>query len=156
MHYLALQDVKFHDPAPLHQLADLMAEGDVHVICQKPGTEGLLVPSKIYGTLAAGRPSIFVGPKRCEVATILLDSGSGLIVEPGDVAAAVDALQKLVGSPILCSQMGEHAKRYYYEHFGRNRGVTKIVDILNRAATKPPASVARSGGATTDSRRLRA
>ena len=114
-----------------------MAKGDIHVISQKPGTEGLLVPSKIYGTLAAGRPSIFVGPKRCEVATILRESGSGLIVKPGDVAAAEDALETLASSSVLRRQMGERAKRYYDEHFGRSRGVTRIVDILNRAATKP-------------------
>ena len=146
---LVLKNVEFRDPVPLHQLPDLLAEGDIHVICQKLGTEGLLVPSKIYGTLAAGRPSIFVGPKRCEVATILDDSGSGLIVEPGDVAAAVDALKTLASSSVLRRQMGERAKRYYDEHFGRKRGVTRIVDILNRAATKPLSSLTPSGEAKT-------
>ena len=141
---LALKNVVFRDPVPLPQLPDLMAEGDIHVICQKPGTEGLLVPSKIYGTLAAGRPSIFVGPKRCEVATILHESRSGLIVELGDVAAAADALKPLASSSILRRQMGERAKRYYDEHFGRNRGVTRIVDILNRAATKPTAGITQN------------
>ena len=71
---LQLTNVEFAEPVPLYKLNDTLAAGDIHIICQKKGTEGLLVPSKIYGTLAAGRPSLFVGPADCEVGRIVRDS----------------------------------------------------------------------------------
>lgn len=127
---LALGNVEFSSPIPLYQLPDLLADGDIHVICQQPGTEGLLVPSKIYSTLAAGRPSLFIGLTNCEVGQILRDSGSGFVIKPGDVECATNTLIKLATSPQLRQNMGEKARRYYERHFGRDKSIQKIVDIL--------------------------
>jgi len=124
---LQLGNVEFRPPVPLYALPELLAGGDIHVICQKPGTEGLLVPSKIYSTLAAGRPSLFVGPADCEVGQIVRESRSGFIIEPGEVAGAVNALASLAGSAALRREMGENAREYY---FGRQRSVAKIISII--------------------------
>ena len=93
---LRLRNVEFREPVPLYKLAELLATGDIHIICQKPGTEGLLVPSKIYSTMAVGRPSLFVGPTDCEVGRIVRYSRSGFVVEPGDVEGVSNALTNLV------------------------------------------------------------
>ena len=130
---MGLANVEFAPPVPLYQLPDLLAGGDIHLICQKPGTEGLLVPSKVYSTLAAGRPSIFVGPADCEVGRIIAESGSGFVVEPGDVGKAMDALRYLAGSQALREAMGRKGRAYYEQHFGRDRSVSRIVDILEVA-----------------------
>ena len=127
---LALGNVKFSSPVQLYRLPDLLADGDIHVICQQPGTEGLLVPSKIYSTLAAGRPSLFIGLTNCEVGQILRDSGSGFVIKPGDVECAKNTLIKLATSPQLRQNMGEKARRYYERHFGRDKSIQKIIDIL--------------------------
>ena len=131
---LRLRNVKFREPVPLYKLAELLTTGDVHITCQKRGTEGLLVPSKIYSTMAAGRPSLFVGPHDCEVGRIVRDSRSGFIVEPGDVEGAFNALMSLVLSEALRWEMGKNAREYYGFHFGRQRSVSRIVEILERVA----------------------
>ncbi len=130
---LHLHNAEFRDPVPLHQLSALLVAGDIHVICQKPGTEGLLVPSKIYSTLAAGRPSLFVGPPNCEVSRIIRESRSGFVVDTGDIEGAMQALSTLAGSALLRQQMGQRAKQYYEEKFGRKRSVAKIIDVIERA-----------------------
>jgi len=132
---LGLANVRFSPPVPLCQLPDLLASGDIHVICQRPGTQGLLVPSKIYGTLAAGRPSIFIGPRDCEVGEIIRDSESGFVVEPGDVEKATDALRYLATSATLREMMGRKGRAYYEHHFGRERSVSCIVEILETVAS---------------------
>lgn len=131
---LQMRNVEFGEPVPLDKLFDVLAAGDIHIICQKPGTEGLLVPSKIYSTLAVGRPSLFVGPADCEVGRILHDSRSGLIVEPGDVEGAFNALKSLIRSAALRWEMGQNAKEFYKHHFGRQKSVAKIVSIIERVA----------------------
>ena len=129
---LQLRNVEFGEPVPLYKLAELLASGDIHIICQKRGTEGLLVPSKIYGTLVAGRPSLFVGPHDCEVSRIVRDSRSGFVVEPGDVEGVSNALTSLVLSSTLREKMGENAREYYRLHFGRKQSVAKIISVIER------------------------
>ena len=43
---------------------------------------GLVVPSKIYGALAAGRPVVFLGPRASEAARVISESGRGLVFDP--------------------------------------------------------------------------
>jgi len=131
---LELTDTEFRPPVPLYRLPRLLAEGDIHLVAQKPRTEGLIVPSKIYGILAVGRPSLFVGPTDCEVSRIVRDSGSGFAVAPGDIQAAANALKQLAGDPELRRQMGERAKEYYEENFGRKRSVAKIITLIEQVA----------------------
>jgi len=130
---LQMKNVEFGEPVPLYKLFDVLATGDIHIICQKPGTEGLLVPSKIYSTLAVGRPSLFVGPADCEVGRIVHDSRSGFIVEPRDVEGAFKALASLVSSAALRWEMGQNAREYYEYYFGRQKSVAKIVSIIEQA-----------------------
>lgn len=130
---LHLADAEIRPPVPLEGLSALLARGDIHLICQQPGTEGLLVPSKVYSTLAAGRPSLFVGPAGCEVGRIVCESGSGFVVEPGDVATAADVLQRLTTNLALQRGMGRNARAYYERYFGRERSVSRIVAILEAA-----------------------
>ena len=130
---LQLTDVEVRRPVPLGQLDALLARGDMHLICQKPGTEGLLVPSKIYSTLAAGRPCLFVGPYDCEVAQIILTSRCGYVVAPGDVDEAEEALREMATLKPLRWIMGRNARAYYERHFGRGRSVSRIVGILEAA-----------------------
>jgi len=131
---LQLRNVEFRDPVALPKLPGLLAAGDIHLVCQKPGTEGLLVPSKTYGILAIGRSMIFLGPEHCEVARIVRESECGFVVAPGDVESAARVLEQLAVDGDLCRKMGERAMRYYREHFGRRRSITRIIDVLERVA----------------------
>ncbi len=160
---LQLHNAEFREPVPLCHLAELLVTGDIHVSCQKPGTEGLLVPSKIYGTLAAGRPSLFVGPANCELSRIIRESQSGFVIDPGDVEGAMHALSTLAGSATLRQQMGQNARQYYENHFGRQRSVSKIIDILEQAgrprgimgaAERPDAHKFRQPGQRVEARSM--
>jgi len=130
---LGLDNVDFHPPQPLAALGDSLAAGDIHLISQRAGTEGLIVPSKLYGIMAAGRPVVFIGPKDCEVARIIHRSGCGLIVPPGDCQAAAEALKKLIASGELRSQMGRRGCEFYTAHFALRRGAAAVVQVVENA-----------------------
>ena len=127
---LGLDNVDFRPPVPLFKLPELLAGGDIHLVSQKLGTEGLLVPSKIYGILAAGRPVLFVGPNHSEIAAIITASGAGIIVRPGDVDGVVEALKRLVCNPHIREAMGACGKAYYEKHLGRERSVSRIIKAI--------------------------
>jgi len=131
---LGLRSVEFRPPQPLERLSDNLAVGDIHLVSQRPGTQGLIVPSKLYGILAAARPTVFIGPEDTEVAEILRDSGAGIIVAPGGEKAAADAFTRLVEDQNLRTEMGRRGRVYYEQHFGRDRSVSAIVKTIERAS----------------------
>jgi len=63
-----LNNVMFKPYQPREKLDQSLSVSDVHLISLKPELEGLIVPSKFYGILAAGRPVIFLGSKDGEIA----------------------------------------------------------------------------------------
>lgn len=85
-------NVEFRPPAPLENLAEALASADVHLACMSDALLGLVVPSKIYGALAAGRPCLFLGPRDSEAARIILESGRGLVFDPHTGGAELAAV----------------------------------------------------------------
>jgi hypothetical protein len=53
---------------------------------------GLVVPSKIYGALAVGRPCVFMGPSSSEAARVFAESGRGIVLPPGGSGESLAAL----------------------------------------------------------------
>ena len=127
---LGLTNVHFRPPQPLERLGRTLAIGDIHVVSQRPGTEGLIVPSKIYGILAAGRPVIYIGPENTDVSQIVRDSHAGIIVPNGDVEAFADAVRALANDGERRQDMGRRGREFYRKHFGKERSVDRIVGII--------------------------
>jgi glycosyltransferase involved in cell wall biosynthesis len=127
---LNLKNIKFRPPVPLNRLSRLLAIGDIHLVTQKLGTQGLIVPSKIYGILAAARPTLFIGPENCEPAMILRKSQAGIVVKPKDIDAVTNALRHLLIDHQLRITMGKLAREYYESNFGKNRSISKIVKTI--------------------------
>ena len=75
-------NVEFRPSAPLEKLSESLAAADVHLACMSDTLLGLVVPSKIYGALAAQRPVIFLGPRASEAARVISESGRGLNLDP--------------------------------------------------------------------------
>lgn len=102
---------------PRERLADSLGAADVHLISLEPRLEGLIVPSKIYGVLAAGRPCIFVGAPDGEVAEILRRHDCGTTVDPEDAVALVVAIERLAGDASLRQRLGANARQAVERHF---------------------------------------
>ncbi len=135
---LGLTNVDFHPPRPLEQLSDTLAAGDAHVVSQRPGTEGLIVPSKLYGALAAARPVLFIGPDATEAADIIRSARAGLVVPPGDRGRLADAIRMLASDDRLRAEMGDNGRRYYEDRLGKDRSVDRIADAIEAAGGEPP------------------
>ena len=105
-----LQNVRFIPFRPLEQVPHVMRAGDVHIVTVKRGLEGVVVPSKLYSILAAGRPLLVVAPQECDAARIALDTGCGVTADPDDPAAIAEAVLSLRDDPERLAKMGLSAK----------------------------------------------
>jgi colanic acid biosynthesis glycosyl transferase WcaI len=98
---------------------------DVHWVSLNPKLEGLIVPSKIYGIAAAGRPVIAVCARHGEIAKMVEQYACGRVVEPGDVDALVELIVQLYGDRALCAEMGRNARTMLDAHFTRQQSLAR-------------------------------
>lgn len=105
-----LENVRFFPYQPKEMLHDSFATADAFLVSLKPGLEGYIVPSKLYGILAAGRPYVAAVDRSCEVATVAQDHGCGVWAEPGDPDALAAAIASLCDGRTETRAMGERAR----------------------------------------------
>ena len=107
----ALTNVRFIERQPKERLAESFASADVFLVSLKRGLAGYIVPSKLYGILAAGRPFVAAVPAETEVAAVARDQECGIVVESGDVGGIIDAIRSLHGDRERVRRLGDNARR---------------------------------------------
>jgi colanic acid biosynthesis glycosyl transferase WcaI len=112
-----LDNVRFEAYQPRERLSESLSAADVHLISLDPRVEGLIVPSKVYGILAAGRPAIFIGSPDGEIGELLKELGCGAVIAPRDVESLVEAILRLAGDSALVSSLGAQARAAHEERF---------------------------------------
>src|SRR5213079_3565717 len=90
-----LTNVRFFPYQPKERLHESFAAADAFLVSLKPGLEGYIVPSKLYGILAAGRPFVAAVDPSCEVAAIAREHACGVVAPPGDPEGLVTAIAAL-------------------------------------------------------------
>lgn len=125
-----LSNVAFHPYQPQDKLGASLGAGDVHLITLVPAMEGVIVPSKVYGILAAGRPSLNVGDPRGEVAAILASAKAGFTVPPGDSALLAQRILELSTSPALCAELGANARAAFDERYSERIAFERWRQVL--------------------------
>jgi len=126
---LGLRNVRFLPRQPKDRLRDLFAAADVFVVSLRAGLSGYIVPSKLYGILAAGRPYIAATDDDCEAAILARARGCGLVARPGDADELAARIRTLYADPALRVWMGENARRAGLD-FDRRRAVRAYHDLF--------------------------
>ncbi|MDK2970882.1 MAG: hypothetical protein PWP23_637 [Candidatus Sumerlaeota bacterium] len=115
-------------------LAASLSAPDAHLITLDPRFDGLLVPSKIYGIMAASRPIVFVGSGNNEVASTIREANCGLLVDPEDPAGLLQALRQLAADPEEAAAMGQRGRAHLEAQFEREQATERFRLILEREA----------------------
>jgi glycosyltransferase involved in cell wall biosynthesis len=128
-----LTNVRFLPYQPKALLHDSFATADAFLVALKSGIEGFIVPSKVYGILAAGRPYVAATDPSSEAAQIARESGCGLVAAPGDPAALAEAIATLYDDPAMTRDMGTRA-RLVARQYDRKVAVESYHQLFARVA----------------------
>jgi glycosyltransferase involved in cell wall biosynthesis len=130
-----LPNVQFRPYQPRERLSESLSSADVHLISLQPQLEGLVMPSKFYGVLAAARPAIFIGDAEGEVARLIRANDCGFVVAPGDAGALAVAIRTLSADRSRCEAMGRRGRELHEARFapaialrGWERILTEVSD----------------------------
>jgi colanic acid biosynthesis glycosyl transferase WcaI len=116
VHFLPLQ--------PLERLGELLSTADMHLLPQSSGAADLVLPSKLSGMLASGRPVIATCHAGTEIDSVV--SKCGLVVGPQDVPALAAAICKLADEPAVRIELGRRARAYAEANFERDAILGRI------------------------------
>jgi len=113
---------------PLERLNDLLNAADIHLLPQRAGAADLVMPSRLTGMLASGRPVVATAAPGTQVAQVV--EGCGLAVRAEDPAALYAAVLQLVEDRELRLRLGRAAREYAVEHLGRDHVLHRFEDDL--------------------------
>lgn len=124
-----LPNVRFLPFRPVEQVSHVMMAGDVHIVTVKRGLEGVVVPSKLYSILAAGRPVLVVAAKESDAARIVAEVGCGMTADPDDPGEVAAAVRELRSDPLRLAEMGKRA-RETARKYARVNELQHLVEIM--------------------------
>jgi glycosyltransferase involved in cell wall biosynthesis len=104
---------------PRSNLGNTLTIPDVHIVSLKPALSGLIVPSKFYGALAAGRVIIFLGPETSEIARVIQDCDCGFVYEDSSAANIARTIERLRSDNELCDKLGRNARLAVDSHYNK-------------------------------------
>jgi glycosyltransferase involved in cell wall biosynthesis len=125
-------NVRFLPFRPVEQVPHVMLAGDVHGVTVRRGLEGVVVPSKLYSTLAMGRPVLVVASPSSDAARIVAESGCGLTADPDDPAAVAAAIRELRSNPARLSLMGRRAREVAAK-YAKLTDLRRFAEIVEQA-----------------------
>jgi glycosyltransferase involved in cell wall biosynthesis len=152
---MGLENVRFLPYQPKEELAASLSAADLHLVPLHPQVLKFLMPSKIYGILAAGTAALVATPPGTELAELVEENEVGFTAPPDDPLAFAAAIRRAADDPGRLAEMGERGYRLALSDFDRPVSTGRFAELLRGALSTPvPAGAvsAEAAGAAADPR----
>jgi colanic acid biosynthesis glycosyl transferase WcaI len=125
-------NIRFLDFFPATRIPSVLAAADAHIITVKRGLEGVVVPSKMYGILAAGKPIVAVAPRETDVVSLGVQRGFAVAADPDKPEELVAAVRELIFDANKLKSLGE-AARVAAPDYDRVKELQKFMQTIEEA-----------------------
>jgi colanic acid biosynthesis glycosyl transferase WcaI len=130
-----VSNVRFLPFFPPSKIPSVLAAADAHLITVKRGLEGVVVPSKMYGILAAGKPIVAVAPRETDAVSLGERLGFGVGADPDRPDEVASVLRGLAADGPRVKRMAQAARAAAPGYDGANE-LRKFAQLLE--AVKSP------------------
>jgi GDP-L-fucose synthase len=139
-----LQNVRFRPYQSLAELAHSLSAADLHLVPLDPRVTGCLVPSKLYGILAAGVPALVIADERSEASQIVRESGVGRVVSPRNHDELAQIIDWCAGHRSQLQEMGLRARRLAEQEYDRKTATGRFAQLLKDVLSGGPLDAEKS------------
>jgi colanic acid biosynthesis glycosyl transferase WcaI len=122
--------VRFLPYQPREALSDSLSSADVHFVGLSRGLSGYVVPSRLYGILAAGRPVIVAADSDSETAQVVEAVGCGLVIPPGRPELLAATIRDLRERRDELDEMGARGREYVVREADREVAIGRYRELL--------------------------
>lgn len=133
---IAFSFIKFYEPVPYNELNNLLCSVDIHFLFQKTDVQDTVMPSKILGMMASGKPSIITGNKDSEVAKIFKENNLSGFFSENNTKQVIDYLLEIKNEKNIALQIGEKAKHFVIDNFSENTILENFEAKVNEIISK--------------------
>jgi colanic acid biosynthesis glycosyl transferase WcaI len=127
-----IPNVRFLPFFPGNKIPSVLAAADAHIITVKRGLEGVVVPSKLYGIMAAGKPVVAVAPPECDCVSLGEKGGFAISADPDKATEFAVAVREISRDARKLRAMGEAALAAA-PAYERGDELGKLVAIIEEA-----------------------
>jgi putative colanic acid biosynthesis glycosyltransferase WcaI len=107
-----------------------LSTADIHVVGLARGLAGYVVPSRLYGILATGRPVIAAAEPESETAQLVARIGCGVVVPPGNPFALARAIRAAHDGDYDLAAMGRRARMFAESEGDRPIAIGRYEGVL--------------------------
>jgi len=127
-------NVRFFPFFPSSDIPSVLAAPDAHIVTIKRGLEGVVVPSKMFGIIAAGKPIVAVAARDTDVAALGLRHGFAICADPANPEELASIIRRIAADPAALAAMAHAAVQAAAQYSGANelRTLQRIVEDLHR------------------------
>jgi colanic acid biosynthesis glycosyl transferase WcaI len=104
-------NIRFLPFFPPSKVSSVLAAANAHLITVKRGLEGVVVPSKMYGILAAGKPIVAVAPRETDAVALGERLGFSVGADPDRPQEIASAVRELASDPERIAKMSAAARQ---------------------------------------------
>ncbi len=122
--------VRFLPYQPRDVLPLSLAAGNLHFVGLARGLSGYVVPSRLYGILAAGRPVIVSADADSETAQVVSDVGCGVVLPPGRPELVARVIRDAYDGKLDLEDMGRRGREYVTAEADRAVAVGRYRTVL--------------------------
>jgi colanic acid biosynthesis glycosyl transferase WcaI len=115
-------------------LPQSLSSADVHVVGLAPGLAGYVVPSRLYGILAVGRPVIVAADPESETAQVVQSIGCGIVVPSARPELLARAIRDAHDGRYDLQAMGRRGREWVEREADRSVAVRRYRDLLRELA----------------------
>lgn len=130
---------------PKERIGGVLGAADLHLVTMSPMADGLLVPCKATGALAARRPCLFLGPAGSEAARRIVEHRCGTVLDPTDAEGLAAAVVAYRDDPRRRSEEGERAG-LAAEEWTADAAAQRFAGVIEALLREAPAPVALQVG----------
>jgi colanic acid biosynthesis glycosyl transferase WcaI len=116
-------------------LPQSLSAADVHVVGLAAGLAGYVVPSRLYGILAVGRPVIVAADPESETAQLVTEVDCGIVVPPGRPELLARAIRDAHDGRYDLEAMGARGREWVEREADRSVAVRRYRDLLLELAS---------------------
>jgi colanic acid biosynthesis glycosyl transferase WcaI len=122
--------VQFLPYQPRELLSLSLSSADLHVVGLARGLAGYVVPSRLYGILAVGRPVLVAAEQDSETAQLVVAVGCGIVVPPGRPELIAEVIRRAHDGGYDLEEMGRRGREYVVAEADRSVAVARYERLL--------------------------
>src|SRR5580658_9733562 len=135
-HERGLNNLRFVDQQPREKIPAYISASDVClVLLKKTDLFKTVIPTKMLEFMSCARP-VILGVEG-QARTILEEAHAGLVIEPENSAALVNAIRYLAANRETARELGQRGREYVVRKFSRRQTAERYIRVLEELLKLP-------------------